>query len=58
MSDMASQRLEPTARLPDRNDNGSRREPGLGRRLPPPPRAGSTTTDVPEVPRHQVDSLA
>ena len=60
MSEISSERLEPTARVPDRLEDRPRRELGSRPRRPVPPQAPDSPEpgEDSEAPPHQVDSLA
>jgi len=59
MSDIGSDRLEPTARVLEPQGQEPRREPGSGarRRPPAPAPKPSEPAETPDTPPHQVDSL-
>lgn len=56
MSDMGTERVEATFRVPERVSNQPQREPAARPRRPPP--SSSEAADEPELPEHEVDSLA
>jgi len=59
MSEIGTERVEPTARMPDQLKNESRREArSRPRRQAPSDASNSDQADSPEAPQHQVDSLA
>jgi hypothetical protein len=59
MSEIGTERVEPTARMPDQLANEPRREPRSRPRRQPQPDVGSSDpADDPETQQHQVDSLA
>jgi hypothetical protein len=59
MSEIGSERVEPTVRVPDRLGNEPRGEPRpRPRRQPAPDSSSSEAEDNPETPQHQIDSLA
>jgi hypothetical protein len=58
MSDISSERIEPTPRVVEPQGPERRGQPESGsRRRPPPAPAASGTEDDPEAPVHQVDRL-
>jgi len=59
MTDIGTERVEPTIRVPDRRDHDPRREPGPRARRSTPPEADSGEPgEKPDEPQHQIDSLA
>jgi hypothetical protein len=59
MSEIGSERVEPTERVPDRLGNEPRGEPRpRARRQPAPDSSSSEPADNSETPQHQIDSLA
>ncbi|MBZ5572846.1 MAG: hypothetical protein LAO09_13325 [Acidobacteriia bacterium] len=60
MSEISSERLEPTAPVPERLGDTPRREPGPRSRRQPPPQTPDSpeAVEASEAPPHQVDSLA
>jgi hypothetical protein len=60
MTEIGTERVEPTSRLPDRLNNEPRREPRSRPRRQPqaPDDSNSEAADNPESSEHQVDSLA
>jgi hypothetical protein len=59
MSEIGSERVEPTVRVPDRLGSEPGREPRPQPRRQPAARSSdSEAADNPDSPQHQVDSLA
>lgn len=60
MTEIGTERVEPTSRVPDRLNNEPRREPRSRpqRQTPPPDANNPEPADSPESSQHQVDSLA
>lgn len=60
MTEIGTERVEPTSRLPDRLSNEPRRKPRSRprRQTPPSEATDSEPADDLESPQHQVDSMA
>jgi len=58
MSEIGTERIEPTAPVPDRLGNEPRHKPNTRPRRQPVEDTDSGASDNSETPQHQIDSLA